>query len=145
MLVTVFVSIASTVLLLFGVAGLWALFAARNTGAQPAPDVASTGYLEELAARIASLELTVSGLPTLWEEERDRALKHANRAYASEKRARELIEGDPDETLEEEDQRLLDLDAFRSEQVDVHALPEGVDTLIDPDLKARANAALGYV
>lgn len=145
MLVTVLLSMASSLLLFFGIAGAWALFVSRNNGSQTTPEVATSGYLAEIEARLTGVELMVKSLPSLWEEERERALKHANRAYQSEKRARELLSGDEDETEDEEDQRLLDLDAFRSESEGLHAMPGGMVSPVDPDLQARANAALGYV
>lgn len=144
MLATVIVSIASTFLLLIGVAGAWALIVSGRSTPKTTTDEHPTGYLLQLAVQLAALEVKVEALPSLWEELLDRSLKHANRAYASEKRTRELLAGDEDyDGDEEEDQRLLELDGIRSEASGVLPLHDGVENPIDPDLQARANAVLG--
>jgi len=144
MLTTVFVSIASTFLLLIGVAGAWALIVSGKSTPQPTTEVQPTGYLQELAARLGHLEVLVNGLPSLWEEERERTLKFANRAYASEKRTRELLADDEDdEDDEEETQRILELNAIRSDASGVLPMHDGVENPVDADLLASANAVLG--
>jgi len=143
MLTTVLVTLASTSCLLLAVFGVWALFVSQNRHTPEAPDREPTGYLQELAAKLAALEVIVHGLPSLWEEERDRTLKFANRAYASEKRTRELLAEDEEyEGNEEEDQRILELDAIRSEVEPMQALSDGMGSPIDADLQARAAAVM---
>jgi len=143
MLTTVAVSMASTFLLAFGLFGVWALFVSRKTDTPAVNDKQATGYLQEIAAKVAALQVKVDGLPSLWEEERERATKFANRAYASEKRTRELLAGDEDfDGDEDEDQRLLELDGIRSEAGGVLPLHDGLENPIDPDLQKRANAVL---
>ena len=143
MLTTVIVSIASTFCMALAAGGAWALFLSGRRPEITTPNREPTGYLQELAARLAAMEVLVAGLPSLWEEERERTLKFANRAYASEKRARELLAGDEEfDGDEEEDQRLLDLDALRSETngvLDMHSHMEGP---VNADLQARAAAVL---
>jgi len=60
-----------------------------------------SSYLEEIVARLADLEVQMKGLPSLWEEERDRAKKHADRAAAAYRSAEEVLSaitgGDEDE------------------------------------------------
>jgi len=144
MLTTVFVSVASTLCLLLGAGGAWALIASGKREPQTEPDWEPSEYLQQLSAKLAALEIMVHGLPSLWEEERERTLKHANRAYASEKRARELLAGDEDfDEDDDESQRLLELDALRSETSGVLPMHDGVANPIDADLQARANAVLG--
>jgi len=50
-----------------------------------------TPYLEELSSKLAALETTVKGLPSLWEEERERAKKHADRASAAYRGAESIL------------------------------------------------------
>ncbi len=67
-----------------------------------------SGYLEVLGTRLAELEVQMKGLPSLWEEERERARKHADRAAAAYRGAEEVltaIQGGDD--VEEEDADLL--------------------------------------
>jgi len=143
MLTTVFVSIASTLCLLLGAGGGWALIVSRKTDAPEPVQVQPTSYLQELAAKVAGLEVMVHALPSLWEEERERATKFANRAYASEKRTRDLLAGDEDyDGDEDEDQRLLELDGIRSETGGMLSLHDGVENPIDPDLQKRADAVM---
>ena len=117
MVTTVLVSIASTFLILLGGVGAWALVVSGKRAAQSAPKHHETGYLEELAARIAAVELVVKGLPSLWEEERERMLQHANRAQTAERRVTKLLEEGEEDELDpdEEDARVRSLDAYRSE------------------------------
>jgi len=143
MLTTVAVSMGSTLLLVFGLAGAWALFRSVNLHHEPATNQPQTGYLEELAARLAAVELVVQGLPSLWEEERQRMLQYANRAGAAENRTRKLLaEGEDEDFDEEEAENIQQLDALRSEYGGLHTVPGGVETAVDADLQARAAAVL---
>lgn len=143
MLTTVLVSVALTFCLLTGAGGAWALIVSARSPRKQTTEVQPTGYLQELAARITAVELMVKGLPSLWEEERERTLKFANRAYASEKRTRELLAGDEDfEGDEDEDQRVLELNAIRSEEAGVHPLRSDLDGPLDAGLMERAAASL---
>lgn len=45
----------------------------------------------DLEPRLAALEVKVAGLPSLWEEERQRAFKAADRARKAEARAEEIL------------------------------------------------------
>ena len=143
MLTTVAVSMASTFLLAFGLFGVWALFVSRKRDTPELNNKQPTGYLQELAAKIGALESQVAALPSLWEEERERATKFANRAYASEKRTRELLAGDEDSDIDEdEDQRLLELDGIRSETNGVQPMSSSLEGPVDADLRARAAEVL---
>ena len=105
MTATVVASVLATLSACFGIAGGVALYLARKTPKQEAvqdptsgPDVA---YLEVIAARVAELEVIVRGLPSLWEEERERAKKHADRAAQAYRSAEQVLTaitgGDEDE------------------------------------------------
>ena len=143
MLTTVAVSMASTFLLLLGAFGGWALFVSRSKDNQTAPKRSPTGYLEELASKLAALEIRVDALPSLWEELLERSLKHANRAYASEKRTRELLARDEEsEEDEEEAQRLLELDGIRSETNGLQPVSDSLEGPVDPGLRKRADEIL---
>jgi hypothetical protein len=54
-------------------------------------------FLEELAARIAALEVVVDGLPSLWDEQVKRAANHSKRALEAERRALEVSEAGSEE------------------------------------------------
>jgi len=148
MLITVFVSIASTLLVLFGLAGAWTLIFRATTGTQQVPNPAPepTNYLVELAAEVAALKLTVAGLPSLWHEERERALQHANRAQTAERRTQKLLEAsDEDGEDYDEDEAaeaVRELNALRGQDDGVLALHEGMGIPLDPDIQERANAAI---
>ncbi len=156
MLISAAVAVASTVLTAFGLFGLWALLAARRTGDQQAPNgrattgsASTTAYLEVISSRLAALEVTVAGLPGLYnaavsqaEEERERAKNFNNRALQAERRVREILEEDEDE-LDPEEQvaRIQQLDELRSTEDGVHPLLTPLELAPeDYDRIARANA-----
>jgi len=152
MLITVFVSIAATLLALAGLAGAWLLISrALSEGrtapvlATPAPETHSN-FIIELAAEVAALKLAVAGLPSLWQEERERAVQHANRARAAENRTQKLLvasDEDGDEYDEEEAiEALRELNALRGQEGGVLPLHEGMGIPVDADIQERANAAI---
>lgn len=116
----------------------------RKPRKRKAAEEVPSGYLEGLYGRVAALEVKVDGLPSLWEEERERARKHSERAQAAERSARKLRE----ESDEDEDPE-FDLDDVREFHANgggesrMHAVSEGLGIRVDPDLKARAQKALG--
>lgn len=114
----------------------------------------SEEQLVEMRAELAELKLTVAGLPSLWEAERERAEEaadRAKRAFASARAAksaaeralaeREPDEGDDDDDDEGDDPDVLQLDALRSSTSRVQQLPEALGEPAEDDLTARALAA----
>ena len=65
-------------------------YIAAPTAPKEDPSSAGTPLVQEAMARIAALEVLVQGLPSLWEEERERARKHSERAQAAERSAQKL-------------------------------------------------------
>jgi len=151
MATTIAVSAASTLLVAFGLFGVWALFVSRSKpdestskrGSKKAP----TPYLEELAGRIASIEVAVAGLPSLWQEERERAKKFNDRALEAERRTAALLEGDRDELdAEEQVEFLQELDEHRSPEGGVLPMHAGMEQSdADAERNALAVAALAIV
>lgn len=98
----------------------------------------------EFMARVAALEVTVQGLPSLWEDER----KRAERAFASARAARSKLDREREEQLESEDGE-GGSENVRAEYVGggdgyrLHAVPEGVEDASIEAARERA-AALGY-
>lgn len=54
--------------------------------------VAPSSHQEGLGERVAELEVAVRGLPSLWEEERNRAKKHADSAKQANREAARKLE-----------------------------------------------------
>lgn len=78
----------------------------------------------ELLPRVAALEVMVKGLPSLWEEERDRVERTAKRIAVSQARARERSE-ESDQGQEPDDVRQRD----GEEQPGLHSVPQNMDRL----------------
>jgi len=151
MLTTIGVAIAATFCTAFGLFGAWSLFVLRQTPQETKPkrgaNKAPTAYLEELSGRIASIEVTVAGLPSLWEEERARAKKFNDRALQAERRVAALLEGDQDELDSDEQVELLqELDEHRGQGGGVFPMHAGMEqSEADAERNALAVAALALV
>lgn len=121
---------------------LW--FTRTKPKGRKAPQQGPTSYLEEVAARVAALEVIVQGLPSLWEEERERARKHSERAQAAERAASRLREdSEPSADAFDGGPELYQTDAFGSGAEGLHPLPEDMGLSVNQSLQARAAAALG--
>ncbi len=115
MVATVVATVLATLSLCFGMAGGWFFY--QNRKPRPVAEV-STGRTEILEGRVgavegalAALKLTTDGLPSLWEDERDRVTKQANRSVAALAGAEEIIEAlSATDEDEDEDQDLSDDD-----------------------------------
>lgn len=124
MLTIGWVAVASVLLLSVWGIGVWALVTTRKNGLQPAPNDAIPALYVELAGKVAAIEVVVAGLPSLWDEERQRAKKHSDRALQAERRAAALLETDTEDFgLEEQADHLQQLDAARGEQVGMSLMP----------------------
>lgn len=84
--VVVSVAVITLALLLLG-AGVVAAFSYLR---QPNPH--QSDLQVGLGERVAELEVIVRGLPSLWEEERERAKKHANAAKTANREAAKKLE-----------------------------------------------------
>ncbi len=132
----------SSVVFALGLIAL-SVFASRVSQMKQPKKKAASGvqesYLEVISAKLAALEVTVRGLPSLWEEERERVVKQANRAEQAvrdhEARvARSAEESDADPGIQPDD-------ADGGQLEFVRPLSDGLDEPAD-DLKTRANQAL---
>jgi len=110
MVATVIGSVLATLSVCFGIAGGVALYFLRKPKPTIEPERLSNGpetaYIEILASRIAELEVKMVGMPSLWEEERERSRKHADRAaaaYRSAEQVLDIIKGDGPEDGEDPD------------------------------------------
>jgi len=151
---TVLVSIAATISALLATAGVAASIFWLLRRRLPAPERVTIGdrpsFLDELGARLATLETTVKGLPSLWEEERERARKHADRAAAAYRSASDILaelEGSDDGA--EAAPGVLPIDGTAGETGGVSPLRLGMgenngSDAADADLKRRYNEAMGY-
>ena len=146
MLSTVLVSIAAVVgaCVLIGVgAAAAALYRGDSRNIRPpkkAPSSDQEPYLQTLAAKVAALEIKLEGLPSLWEEERERAKKHGDRAQQAVRdlEAR-LTEGDEESDADED----LSADDAPGGQLGLMpSVPEAVDDDPDAAVKERAAEAL---
>lgn len=103
----------------------------ESAGAKKRPKGVQEAHLEVLAARLAAVEVTTQALPSLWEEERKRALHQANR---SEQAVRDLEAklnpqpeaGDEDEDSWEGEAGVLPLHAGPGGEEGLPAVHEGV-------------------
>jgi len=110
MIATVVGSVLATLSACFGIAGGVALYVLRKPkpiieAEEPAKSQV-TAYMEVLASRVAELEVKMVGMPSLWEEERDRAKKHADRAaaaYRSAEQVLDIIKGEDPDAGEDQD------------------------------------------
>lgn len=143
MVTTVLVGIGAALLVLcLGLSGV-ALFVSRSSLVKPSKKKAASGvqesYLEVLASRIAAVEVSVGALPSLWEEERERAVKQANRATQAVRDLEELRARGTDEPDPDADVQPGNVDGLEPQFV----LPvlDGLDEPPD-DLQTRANQAL---
>ncbi len=107
MIATVVATVLATLSLCFGMAGGWFFYSQRQK--RPADEVRTgraeiiEGRLGALEGALAAMKITVEGFPSLWEDERERTKKHADRGVAALKGAEEILEAlseageDPDE------------------------------------------------
>ncbi len=131
MISTVVVSgVAVAILLALMLGGAAALFTyiSRTNALTNAPGKA-------MESRLASLEITVKGLPSLWEEER----KRADRAADSARKARTAAEKILAEVGEVEDpgQGVPEFDGAGGEQLEMSYVRPGLASPIDPDFQNR--------
>jgi len=111
-----------------------------------APSGPESPYLQEQAAKVAALETVVKGLPSLWEEERERARQHADRAATAYRSAEKLLAAvdDADEG-EDEGHPLYDDDEEAGPSEGVLPLQPGLGLSAsgdEQDLRERAAAAI---
>jgi len=100
MIATAIGSVLATLSVCFGIAGGVAFFVLHKKPAEEAPKEPieeearslQMGYLEVIASRVAELEVIVRGLPSLWEEERERSKKHADRAAQAYRSAEQVLD-----------------------------------------------------
>jgi len=118
----------------------------RIEAAKQDANTSQTPYLSELASKLAALEVKVEGLPSLWEEERDRAKKHADRAQAAYRGAESILAAvDGGEDDEGEDHPLYEDDEAGGRDQQMLALhprmglPPSDD---ETELRNRAKAAI---
>ncbi len=100
-------------------------------------------YLEELSARVAAVEVKVNALPSLWEEERERSKKQADRASQAVRDLEARLirdEGDPDD--EGEGDELRDEHAVRRQGEQLQLMPEGLGQRASNGVEERAAEAL---
>jgi len=134
----------------FGIAGGVAFLFARSSRTQTAPTEPvsdpRTALLEAFGVRLGALESVVKGLPSLWEEERDRAKKHADRASAAYRGAEQILAGiENPEDDEGEDPGLFDDDEEGGGVRRLHELQERMGlppTDDEAELRNRAQAAI---
>lgn len=85
-------------LLGMGAAGL-TVYLRRSQAATVAPGLVSESRLAVLEGKLAAVEVTVKGLPSLWEEERRRA-KHSQDAARKDRASAEALREQVEEVLE---------------------------------------------
>jgi len=120
-----------------------AIFWLRKDHGQPSKKGAKgpqEAYLEVLSGRVASLEVGVAALPSLWEEERERAKKHADRAMQAERDLEKRIERIAEQLDEGEDVLGADVEGGEGSGVLPLLAPVGEHT--DDDFETRAAQAL---
>ncbi len=134
MLSTVVISVASiTVALLLLGAGVVGAFVFLRREAQP-PSSHETG----LGERVAELEVLVRGLPSLWEEERQRAKKQADSAKAASRDAARKLE-EVQEIIEANAEIPLG-HAAGSDQFEMQPMPTRLGDPPQPDRAERVSA-----
>ena len=148
MLSTVLLSVAAVtaVLILAGGAGLAVVLWARadeKLNLRPRKKGSSARqepYLDVISARLASLEVKVEGMPSLWQEERERAKKQADRSAQAVRDLEARIAEGEDERDPDDD--VLADDAGSGYQSFVSPLPNTLEAEPGDDVKARAAQAL---
>ena len=146
MLSTVLVAIAAVVGVLVliggGAAAAAMLVDTRRTIRAPkkVPSTDQEPYLQTLAAKVAALEIKMEGLPSLWEEERERAKKHGDRAQQAVRDLEARLGEGAEESDASED--LSADDAARSALGLVPPVPEAVGDDPLAAVKERATQAL---
>jgi len=147
MLLTVVATISSTVLVLSGIGAVLFVVLRRFERVEEAPRSDKTPYLQEIAVRLADLEVTVKGLPSLWEEERERAKQHADRAQTAYRSAEKILAAvDAEEEGEEGDEDLSGFDDDGGPSEGVLPLRDGVgsgEPTSEDALRARALNQIG--
>ena len=122
----------------------------RASQAAPSEPQAPAGAISEqlvaLTARVTEVEILARSLPSLWEEERERAVKAQKRAAEAEARHRRSLEEsegdmDLDPQLQAELGSVLSAYAAGGPSEGVHAMRSGVGES-HASLQARAHAAL---
>ena len=146
MLSTVLVSIAAVVgvLVLIGVGATAAAMFRGDSGIVRPPKKVTSGvqgaYLETLSAKVAALEIKLEGLPALWEEERERAKKHGDRAQQAVRDLEARLAGGDEERDAGDD---FSADDAPGGQIGLMpTVPEAVDDDPDAAVKERAAQAL---
>jgi len=126
-------SVAVAVLLTLLLGGTAALFTyiSRSLALTNAPGKA-------VEARLASLELTVKGLPSLWEEERKRAERAADSARKARTAAEKILAEVPE--LEPADEGVLTLDGAGSDEPEMRYVRPGLAPPIDKGFPDRVAA-----
>lgn len=145
LMISVAAVIASVALLGASSGGILWVLRRSNDGPAPAQD-ATGAFLETLAARVAALEVTVDGLPSLWEEERQRAVKAQKRAEEAARslaRKREDDEDEPDDDWEGPD--VQQFDAFPGEPERMQPMPTGLGGHPTPAILEAARQRLGWL
>lgn len=99
-----------------------------------------TPYLEELAARVAAVEVKVDDLPGVWEEARERAKQQADRSAAALRDLEKKLAAIADEQDPFGD--LLGDDESGSGDQPMLALHEGLGEDASDDVETRAAEAL---
>jgi len=114
MIATAIGSVLATLSVCFGIGGGVALYFVRRTARPAAVEQRSNPFerdpndglmatLQDFGIRLATVETLAKGLPSLWEEERERARKHADRAAAAYRGAEEVLSAISGEDEDEEE------------------------------------------
>jgi len=131
---TVVVSVASiTFALLLLLAGVVGAFVYLRSQARP-----PSGRQEDLGVRVAELEVIVRGLPSLWEEERQRAKKQADSAKSANREAARKLE--EVEELIEAGLEVPSGNAPRGDQLEMQPMPTRLGDPTAPDRRERVDA-----
>ena len=149
MLVTVALSVAVTILAISAIAGVVAVWRRGRAGPQaasqepprephPDPWEPVRARLAVLEAQLAGLAVTVQGLPSLWEEERERATKQANRATQALRELEEKRLGDSADEEPYPDLNVLPVDADGRGKEGMQDVQSGLGGHTTPDIHARA-------
>lgn len=146
MVATVVVTAMATLAVCICIAGVAFVVATRDAATETEPERpandAREALLEVFGARLADVETQVKGLPSLWEDERERARKHADRAAAAYRGAEEILDSLTDGG--EEDEEDGDLPGFDGEGVGLmrpvlgHVAGAEERALAQSDLRERA-------
>jgi hypothetical protein len=108
----------------------------------PTPDLAPTPQLVELMGKVAALEVTVAGLPSLWEEERKRAKRSYAAARAAESKLARQREEDEEDDDDEEGDDVLALHARGGGAGGLYPLSDGMEELTESDVRRSADEQL---